>query len=180
MVVPSNLFQVYGLPNSETLVSKLFQSFPVVNNSSKTCEAWRQHKFQPYSNTPVCNYQVLLKIWISWFRCVGSGSDLKVDNNNLLHLYSAFQGTQSDLHRRGNLHIQISRNRFGHPCSLIGQKCVYTHRCKMSDQYIWLVFSIEKVHFKCLYLWKVQCLGVKNHLMWTKCLKTVIYMSWGL
>ncbi len=31
MVVPSTMFKVYGPPNSETLVSKLFPNFPVVN-----------------------------------------------------------------------------------------------------------------------------------------------------
>ncbi len=31
MVVPSTMFKVYDPPNSETLVSKLFQNFPVIN-----------------------------------------------------------------------------------------------------------------------------------------------------
>ncbi len=33
MVVPSTMFKVYDLPNSETLVSKLFLNFPVVNTT---------------------------------------------------------------------------------------------------------------------------------------------------
>ncbi len=33
MVVLSTMFKVYDLPNSETLVSKLFQNFPVVNTT---------------------------------------------------------------------------------------------------------------------------------------------------
>ncbi len=33
MVVPSTMFKVYDPPNSETLVSKLFPNFPVVNTT---------------------------------------------------------------------------------------------------------------------------------------------------
>ncbi len=33
MVVPSTMFKVYDPLNSETLVSKLFQNFPVVNTT---------------------------------------------------------------------------------------------------------------------------------------------------
>ncbi len=34
----------------------------------------------------------------------------------------------------------------------------------MSHQYSWMVFSIENVHFKCVYLLKVQFLEVQNHM----------------
>ncbi len=38
---------------------------------------------QPWSNTPVCNYQELLQILISWFSCVWSGLELNSPGTGL-------------------------------------------------------------------------------------------------
>ncbi len=56
--------------------------------------------FQPWSNTPVCNYQVLLQILISWLSCVWSGLELnsagryKPDSKKVGTLYKLWIKTE--------------------------------------------------------------------------------------
>ncbi len=46
-------------------------------------EIYLPPEFSSWSNTPVCNYQVLLQILVSWFRCVWSGLELNSPGTGL-------------------------------------------------------------------------------------------------
>ncbi len=66
IVVPSTMFKVYDTPNSETLLSKLFLNFPVVNTTWEAVHVQFPIRKLVFTIIPIAFFCVCINFGFSW------------------------------------------------------------------------------------------------------------------